>query len=86
MKIKEFQSRNRRFGSVEGEGDSLKQRIITAIIALAFFIPFVIFGGWPFTLVIYTIATIGLYEILRMRDLSYFRFRGLLTWIALVYY
>ena len=32
--IEEFQLRNRRFGSVEGEGRRLKQRIITAIIAL----------------------------------------------------
>ena len=33
--IEEFQLRNRRFGSVEGEWGRLKQRIITAIIALS---------------------------------------------------
>lgn len=61
----------------------MKQRIITAIIALAFFAPFVIIGGWPFTLVIYAIATIGLYEILRMRDIKLLSIPGILTWIAL---
>ncbi len=61
----------------------MKQRIITAIIALAFFTPFVLIGGWPFTLVIYAIATIGLYEILRMRDIKILSIPGVLTWIAL---
>ncbi|MBO1912597.1 phosphatidate cytidylyltransferase, partial [Microvirga sp. 3-52] len=61
----------------------MKQRIITAIIALAFFTPFVIIGGWPFTLVIYAIATIGLYEILRMRNIKLVSIPGVLTWVAL---
>ena len=67
--VKEFQSRNRRFGSVEGR-KRLKQRIITAIIALAVFVPFVVIGGWPFTLMIYAIVIIGLFELLRMRDIK----------------
>lgn len=61
----------------------MKQRIITALIALVFFTPFVLIGGWPFTLIIYAIATIGLYEILRMRDIKILSIPGVLTWIAL---
>ena len=61
----------------------MKQRIITAIIAIAIFTPFILIGGWSFTLMIYAIATIGLYEMLRMRDMNIFSIPGLLTWVAL---
>lgn len=62
----------------------MKQRIITAIIALAFFVPLVIYGGLPFTLAVYIIATIGLFELLRMRGIRLFSVEGILTWVALV--
>ena len=45
----------------------MKQRIQTAILALIVFIPFVIYGGWPFTLFVYFLATIALVELIRMR-------------------
>lgn len=45
----------------------MKQRIQTAILALIVFIPFVIYGGWPFTLFVYVLATIALVELIRMR-------------------
>ena len=61
----------------------MKQRIITAIVALVVFVPFVVIGGWPFTLMIYAIATIGLFELLRMRDIELLSVPGILTWIAL---
>lgn len=48
----------------------MKQRIITAVLALIVFLPFVIYGDWPFTLFIYLLATIGLMELLRMRHIS----------------
>lgn len=44
----------------------MKQRIVTAIVAMTIFIPFVLYGKWPFTLLIYFLATIGLMELLRM--------------------
>lgn len=44
----------------------MKQRIVTAIIALIIFIPFVYYGGWPFIVFGYILATIGLYELLKM--------------------
>ncbi|NYF24262.1 phosphatidate cytidylyltransferase [Sporosarcina sp. JAI121] len=62
----------------------MKQRILTAIVALILFVPFVVIGGLPFTIAIYAIATIGLYELLRMRDIQLFSVVGLLTWAALV--
>lgn len=61
----------------------MKQRIITAIAALAIFFPLVIIGGLPFTIAIYIIATVGLYELLRMKDIRIFSFEGILVWIAL---
>jgi phosphatidate cytidylyltransferase len=51
----------------------MKQRTITAIIAILLFIPIVIYGGWLFQLLIYIIASIGLYELLKMRKtIKYF--------------
>lgn len=61
----------------------MKQRIITAIIALILFVPLVVIGGLPFTLAVYIIATIGLFELLRMKDIRLFSIEGILTWIAL---
>lgn len=61
----------------------MKQRIVTALVAFAFFIPLVIIGGLPFTIAIYAIATIGLYELLRMKGISLFSVAGFLTWLGL---
>lgn len=62
----------------------MKQRIITAIIAFALFIPLVLVGGLPFTLAVYAIATVGLYELLRMKGIQLFSMEGFFTWAALV--
>jgi len=61
----------------------LKQRIITALIAAALFIPFVIYGQLPFTILIYVMATVGLYEILKMRGISLFSVSGIITLLTL---
>lgn len=61
----------------------MKQRIITALIALAVFFPLVIIGGIPFTVIIYIIASIGLYELLRMKHINIFSIEGFLTWLLL---
>lgn len=44
----------------------MKQRIFTALIALVIFVPIVLIGSWPFTIMAYFVATIALYELLRM--------------------
>lgn len=61
----------------------MKQRIITAIVALVIFFPLVIIGGLPFTIAVYAIATIGLYELLRMKNIRIFSIEGILTWMTL---
>ncbi|WP_397537544.1 phosphatidate cytidylyltransferase [Rummeliibacillus pycnus] len=61
----------------------MKQRIITALIAAALFIPFVIYGQLPFTILIYVMAAVGLYEILKMRGISLFSLPGIITLFAL---
>ena len=47
----------------------MKQRIITAVIAAALFIPFVVYGNLPFTILVYLIAAIGIVELLKMKDI-----------------
>ncbi|GAA0298524.1 phosphatidate cytidylyltransferase [Gracilibacillus halotolerans] len=63
-------------------------RIITAIIAILFFFPFVFIGGLPFQIIMYIIGTLGLIEILRMRKItSYWVPTGLsllLLWSLLI--
>ncbi|MHA6251263.1 phosphatidate cytidylyltransferase [Oceanobacillus sp. CAU 1775] len=61
----------------------MKQRIITAILALIVFLPFVIYGDWPFTLFIYLLATIGLLELLRMRKIPMISIPSVIGLIAL---
>lgn len=48
----------------------MKQRIQTAILALVLFLPFVLYGDWPFTLFVYAIATIGLIELMKMHKVT----------------
>lgn len=48
----------------------MKQRIITAVLALIIFLPFVIYGEWPFVIFVYFLATIGLCELIKMHKIS----------------
>ncbi|MBB5178903.1 phosphatidate cytidylyltransferase [Planomicrobium koreense] len=61
----------------------MKQRIITGIIAAALFIPFVIYGGAPLTILLYGLATVGLQELLNMKGRSLLSIPGLISLIAL---
>jgi len=61
----------------------LKQRIITAIIAAALFIPFVVYGKLPFAVLIYVMAAIGMFEMLRMKGIPLFSVPGVLGELAL---
>jgi phosphatidate cytidylyltransferase len=65
----------------------MKQRIITGVVAAALFLPIVFYGGLPFVLLTYFLATVGLYELLKMKNLSIFSVHGLLTvlflWVIL---
>jgi phosphatidate cytidylyltransferase len=66
----------------------MKQRILTAIIAAAVFLPIVMYGGLPFLLLTYLLATVGLYELLKMKKIKLFSIPGLISlallWILLL--
>ncbi|MBC1521132.1 phosphatidate cytidylyltransferase [Listeria aquatica] len=66
----------------------MKTRIITAIVALIIFIPFVVIGGVTFELISILLASIAVYEILVMTKQSLFSVNGivtmLLTWLVVV--
>lgn len=61
----------------------MKQRIITAILALILFIPLTLYGDWPFAIFVYLIASIGLWELLRMRGTDIYFFPSFLSIILL---
>ncbi|MRX70625.1 phosphatidate cytidylyltransferase [Bacillus lacus] len=66
----------------------MKQRILTGIIAAALFLPIVLYGNISFLLMVYLLASISLYELLRMKKINLFSFPGfvsLLTlWVLLI--
>ncbi|WP_369404721.1 phosphatidate cytidylyltransferase [Piscibacillus salipiscarius] len=66
----------------------MKTRIITAAVGLAVFLPFVIYGDWPFVIFIYLIGTIGLFELLNMKRIPVLSFPTvvgtLLLWVFLL--
>jgi len=57
----------------------MKQRIITAVIGLLVFIPILIIGGWPFYIISYALATVGLYELIRMFSKDHIMIRFIIT-------
>ncbi|MFD1735849.1 phosphatidate cytidylyltransferase [Bacillus salitolerans] len=61
----------------------MMQRILTAILAAAVFLPFVIIGGLPLTLFVYVLATVALFELLRMKQISLQTFPGVLSLLLL---
>lgn len=68
----------------------MKQRILTAALALILFIPFVLYGSWLFVLLAYAMATIGLMELLKMSNIPKYSFPAmvgfLFLWIILLPY
>lgn len=60
----------------------MKTRIITGVVAAALFIPFVVYGKLPFTLLVYVIAAVGIYEILRMKKIVIYSVPGILSLLA----
>ena len=57
----------------------MKQRIITGVVAAALFLPIVYYGGIPLVLLTYFLATIGLYELMKMKKLNIFSIHGILS-------
>ncbi|WP_285766622.1 phosphatidate cytidylyltransferase [Peribacillus sp. SI8-4] len=61
----------------------MKQRIITAVVVAAIFIPLVILGEIPFLLTVYLLASIGLYELMKMKHMRAVSFEAILSHILL---
>jgi phosphatidate cytidylyltransferase len=61
----------------------MKTRIISAIIFGAIFIPLVIIGKLPFVLLVYVLATVALYELLKMRNIQLVSIPGLISMLVL---
>ncbi|WP_165004823.1 MULTISPECIES: phosphatidate cytidylyltransferase [unclassified Enterococcus] len=62
----------------------MKQRVITAVIALALFIPVIWIGGLAIELVAALLAVVGVYELFRMKGLTLLSFEGILSAIGAV--
>ncbi|WGV01402.1 phosphatidate cytidylyltransferase [Bacillus altitudinis] len=61
----------------------MKQRILTGVLAAAVFLLAVIYGQMPFTLLIYLMGSVALFELLRMKKISIFSFPGIVSLILL---
>lgn len=61
----------------------MKQRIITACVAALIFLPIVFWGGLPFVLLIYAMASVALYEILKMKQIPIISIPGVLSLLLL---
>lgn len=47
----------------------MKTRIITAVIALAIFIPLIVYGGWPLTIAALALGIVAISEVLVMNNM-----------------
>ncbi|WP_316568517.1 phosphatidate cytidylyltransferase [Neobacillus sp. YIM B06451] len=61
----------------------MKQRIITAVIAAALFLPIVIVGGLPIVLLAYLLASVGLYELAKMKNIKLVSFPGIVSLLTM---
>ena len=64
----------------------MRQRVITAVIALALFLPIIIFdfGGVSVALLGAALAAVGVYELFRMKGLAIVSFEGILSAIGAI--
>ncbi|TDQ39679.1 phosphatidate cytidylyltransferase [Aureibacillus halotolerans] len=66
----------------------MRIRILTAVFLLLLFVPLLFLGGIPFTLLVYCIATLCLYEFFEMKRLNFFSLHGLIStvliWLVLI--
>lgn len=66
----------------------MKLRILTAVLAAALFLPFIIYGKLPFTIFVYLLASIALHELLKMKKISLLSIPGVVSlvilWVLLI--
>lgn len=63
----------------------MRQRVITAVVALVIFIPILYIGGIAVELAAAVLAGIGVYELFRMKGLAILSFEGVLSIIGAVF-
>lgn len=62
----------------------MKQRVITAAVALVLFIPIIWIGGIAVELTAAILAVVGVYELFRMKGLTLLSFEGVLSAVGAV--
>nr|HPJ01201.1 phosphatidate cytidylyltransferase [Enterococcus sp.] len=64
----------------------MRQRVITAVVALALFLPIIYFdfGGISVALLGAALAVVGVYELFRMKGLAMLSFEGVLSGLGAV--
>lgn len=62
----------------------MKQRVITALVMAAIFIPVVYAGSWLLEIVMVLLAIVGLFELYRMKEQKLFSVEGVLSIVALL--
>lgn len=62
----------------------MRQRIVTAVIALLIFIPIMFIGGLSFELLVTLIGIVTLIELLQMMGIKFFSLAGLLATISML--
>lgn len=63
----------------------MKQRVITAVVALIIFIPILYIGGITVEIAAAVLAGVGVYELFRMRELAILSFEGILSILGAVF-
>ena len=60
----------------------MKTRIITAVVALAIFIPLIVYGSWPLTIAAVALGMIAMGEILSMKKMFLTSFPAIVSYIG----
>lgn len=63
----------------------MRQRVITAIVALIIFIPIIWYGGFAIEIAAVALAVVGVYELFRMKGLTLLSFEGVLSALGAVF-
>ena len=60
----------------------MKTRITTAVIALAIFIPLIIYGHWPLTIAAVALGMVAMSEVLVMKKMFVISFEALISYLG----
>ena len=60
----------------------MKTRIITAVIALAIFIPLIVYGSWPLTIAAVALGIVAMSEVLVMKKMFVISFEAIVSYLG----